>query len=339
MTQGIINGAACGPEVEPTAMAIMLDATISFGQGQGFDVTTVLCTGTLIAPDVVLLAAHCVDTSLLTGGLGEVTRADFYVTFDADLSAYAAQSELGAEPLPVPQSAVLVRAALGHPDFDIRALEGGGLGTGGTGGTEHDIALLFLEVPITTVQPEVVITASEAAQLSVGAAVDIAGWGQRGAAQDAPAGIKQCGATTLDELGPALMQIGAASASIRKCRGDSGGPTYFTVDTAATVKRRVIGVTSRAYDESDCATGAVDTRVDAYLDFLDDAMTAGCADGDRAWCEVPGIVPASFFEPAGEGEGEGEGEDEEPADDCSHVPVNGLFALSLVTLLVRRHRR
>jgi len=341
--QAIINGAACGPEVEPTAVAIMLDATLSFGGDQSFDITTVLCTGTLIAPDVVLLAAHCVDTSLLTGGFGEITREDFYVTFDADLSAFAEQAELGGEPLPIPSTAVPVRGFVAHEGFNINELS-----ADGTVGVENDIALLFLEVPITTVQPEVVITTAEAAQLGVGDAVTIAGWGQRGAARDAPAGIKQCGATTLDELGPALMQIGAASTSIRKCHGDSGGPTYIEVDTTASVKRRVIGVTSRAYDESDCAKGGVDTRVDAYLDWLGTEMTGACAAGDRAWCDVTGIIPASFYEPApaaeGEGEGEGGGRDrgddeEDPADDCSHVPVNGVFALSLVTLLARRRRR
>ncbi|HEY1099113.1 MAG TPA: trypsin-like serine protease [Myxococcota bacterium] len=350
-SQAIINGAACGPEVEPTAVAVMVDASISFpsqgGGSQTFDIVAPMCTGTLIAPDVVLLAAHCVDLDLLTYGFGTVERGDFYVTFEADLSRYSVETE---EPLPLPESAVPVRSFVAHPEFDINAL-----GANGTVGVEHDIALLFLEVPITTVQPEVVVTAAEAAQLSVGDAVSIAGWGQRGSAQNAPAGIKQCGATTLDELGESLMQVGNDAASIRKCHGDSGGPTYIEVETSSTIKRRVIGVTSRAYDESDCARGGVDTRVDYYLPFIEEQMSSRCATDERVWCDVDGIIPASFYEtPAGEGEGEGEpgegegegedegpgdGDDDEDAPGCSGVPAGSTFAFAAVLLALRRRRR
>ncbi len=334
-SQAIINGAACGPEVEPTAVAVMVDAEISFGGDQNLEIMAPLCTGTLIAPDVVLLAAHCVDLTLLTFGFGTVERGDFYVTFEADLSRFNAESQT---PLPVPESAVPVRSFVANSGFDIEQLE-----ANGTVGIENDIALLFLEVPITTVRPEVVITAEEARQLKVGNAVTIAGWGQRGSEQQAPAGIKQCGATTLDELGESLMQIGNDPAAIRKCHGDSGGPTYTEVDSPSSIKRRVIGVTSRAYDESDCARGGVDTRVDYFLDFINDEMRAGCVTDSRAWCDVPGIIPASFFEPAGEGEGEGEdgdgdGETDEP-ENCNNLPVHQSFGLALLALALRRRRR
>src|SRR4051794_25736095 len=55
----IINGTACEADAEPTVVAILVDATVSLG-GFTQDVKTVTCTGTLIAPDVVLTAAHCV---------------------------------------------------------------------------------------------------------------------------------------------------------------------------------------------------------------------------------------------------------------------------------------
>ena len=58
------------------------------------------------------------------------------------------------------------------------------------------------------------------------------------------------------------MQIGSGSETSRKCHGDSGGPTYMDVTTTSDVKQRVIGVTSHAYDESDCAKGGIDTRID-----------------------------------------------------------------------------
>ena len=55
----IINGMACGLQEEPTAVALVVDAAISFG-GQRLEQRAVACTGTIIAPDVVLTAAHCV---------------------------------------------------------------------------------------------------------------------------------------------------------------------------------------------------------------------------------------------------------------------------------------
>ena len=56
---------------------------------------------------------------------------------------------------------------------------------------------------------------------------------------------------------------------------------------------RVIGVTSHAYDASDCESkGGVDTRVDAYLDWIESELVSRCEDGSRAWCDEMGIVEA-----------------------------------------------
>ena len=53
----------------------------------------------------------------------------------------------------------------------------------------------------------------------------------------------------------------------------------------------VVGVTSHSYDASDCfETGGVDTRVDYYLDWIDQEMTRRCDDGTRVWCDTPGII-------------------------------------------------
>ena len=73
--------------------------------------------------------------------------------------------------------------------------------------------------------------------------------------------------------------------------GDSGGPSFATFGGEV----RVIGVTSHAYDTSDCfETGGVDTRTDAYLDWIESNMTAYCDNGIRTWCEVSGIINPSL---------------------------------------------
>jgi len=55
---------------------------------------------------------------------------------------------------------------------------------------------------------------------------------------------------------------------------------------------RVIGVTSHAYDWTDCREkGGVDTRVDYYLDWIDDEMRTRCESDERVWCDEEGIIP------------------------------------------------
>ena len=81
----IINGEICNAQENDTAVAILVDATVSFGGFGEQEMKTVVCTGTLIAPDVVLTAAHCIDASAATGGFGEVVSENYFVTRQADL--------------------------------------------------------------------------------------------------------------------------------------------------------------------------------------------------------------------------------------------------------------
>lgn len=333
----IINGERCGPETHPTTVGIILDGELGTGRGT-MPLRAAQCTGTLIAPDVVLAAAHCVDSRILPYVMygATIEREDYYVSFTDDLTDVG-----GENGGPLPDDAIKARDWVWGTGWHPNNFAGDVSGPGNF----KDIALIFLDEPVTHVQPMLLITAEEAAQLAEGREVEISGYGQTRPARNQwdqpPSGEKVCGTSFIGDLGTHEMQIGGDQSSTRKCHGDSGGPTYFDVATEFTNKRRVIGITSHAYDESDCAKGGVDTRVDAWLEWIDAQMRAGCKLDKRAWCEVEGIIPPEFYEPEPEPApvDPGGGGDVRRGG-CQGCAQSGTTLLALLALpLLRRARR
>ncbi len=308
--QKIINGFGCDERLHTSAVAIIMDGImeVTWPWPGEMPIRTVSCTGTLIAPDTVLTASHCLHPEMLaamTGG-GEIKNIKFYISFLSDLTAMV---DATAQQLPeLPADKVAAKSYAYNANFTVQKLQ---TFTGGVSNLQ-DVAVLFLETPVTHIQPAVVITKEEASQITKDTEVTIAGWGQQTPAPSdmfnppppGTVGMKICGVSHINEVGPHEMQIGSDSTTSRKCHGDSGGPTYMVVDTEFTVKERVVGITSHAYDQTDCAKGGVDTRVDAWYDWINEKMTNACKDATRSWCEVEGIIPPEYYEPEPEPEPE-----------------------------------
>jgi hypothetical protein len=293
-----------------------------------------VCSSTLIAPDVVMLAAHCLDEMAFTYGYGTMEINEVVWSRQADLTEWDGSGRASGWP----DDAIRAIDWVTHRDFDLRSLSMGVA-------ENSDIALLFLEEPVLDVPFAYIPTAEEGDQLEEGLMVTIVGWGQQVATdtwESPPAGtyaIKQWGEAPVGDIGEFEFQVGPDEDDPRKCHGDSGGPTFTHVATDAAESLRVVGVTSHAYDGTDCnETGGVDTRVMAFRDWVENQMVSRCEDGTRSWCETPGLPTPPLPEPPAD-EGEDEGEDPATACGCASADAPfGLLGLGLGVLAVARRR-
>jgi hypothetical protein len=320
----IINGESATRDDFPMTGGMLMTGII-------FDspMETFVCSSTLIAPDVVLLAAHCLDDYAFTFGFGEIEDKKIYWTSQADLSSW---NGMTTNP-ELPSDSIEASDWVIHEDFDMQNFDVGLA-------ANKDIALLFLNQPILDIEPAYLPTATEGTSMQEGDLLYIVGWGQQSATswgEQPPEGsyaYKQQGESHIAEINTYEFKVGEEQTDVRKCHGDSGGPSFWEAGEGL----RLVGVTSHAYDDSDCfETGGVDTRVDYYLNWINDEMTTRCTNGTRVWCEEPGILPYGYFQ-----------EDEELEEDenktgifgCSNASANytPIWALPLFGLIGIRRR-
>ena len=225
-----------------------------------------ICSGTLVAPDVVLAAGHCQENGV-DSGAGEL---HYYFSLSADVSRF------GPHVRAFPPDAVRVSHFVAHPDY--RAGH-----AAGPDGHQADLALLFLERAMPHARPATLLPPGSASALQAGREVLIVGYGRRNlqffGAGDG--GRKTHGRSTLHRVQPFELQIGLGPLDAYKCWGDSGGPTYLAADDDT---MHLVGVTSRAAELTGCRSGGIDTRVDAYRGWIDAAMSEACGSWRRPAC-------------------------------------------------------
>jgi hypothetical protein len=193
-----------------------------------------LCTAEVIAPTVILTAAHCVAASELGPG----------ATF-----AIATSASNGWNPDP---NFPAVKEVHNDPMFDGNNVQNG-----------HDIGIVILESP-TTLHP-LPFNKSAVDQSMIGQPVRLVGYGASDGTTLNGAGVKRQVTTVLDDFDPLLLHVGVTG--MEGCEGDSGGPAFMTINNVETI----MGMTS--FGNQNCTQGGYYTRVDDYMSFINQYMT------------------------------------------------------------------
>lgn len=243
-----------------------------YDQGGGYGN---ICTATLIDPEVLITAGHCVY--LKTQGIDAVK-------YPSRLDVLGGAEIIGLGRISYSKAAKIVV----HPEWTGDLLWG-----------SVDLAMIKLTTPITSLEPYGLRNKSDT--VKVGEAGKIVGYGLTSSSEMSTAGFHRVGDTTvLTAVENHLLELGNPAGT---CMGDSGGP-FFTKRAG---KWLLTGVTSFG-TSAECRSDrdSWDANVLGHWDWIDSTLQdlVGRALQEEEAGEGEGWD--------GEGEGEEEEEEEEP---------------------------
>lgn len=290
----VIGGTAVPPGKWPDAVAVL------GAQGS--------CSGTLVAPDVVITAGHC----------AEVNPTQVI----ADTTNYNAA---GGKP-------ATVKSITAYPSWE----------------TSYDVSVIVLTAPIAGVTPRKLGTACTFDGFAAGTMVhlvgfgltDTAGQGNNTALNEAMAPVTDatCGGGNgcVAAVAPGGEFVAGGSGT-DSCFGDSGGPVYLDTPRGTVV----IAAVSRGLDNAatPCGGGGIYVRTDKVVQWIE--TTTGKTVEQDSCLTGPGSGSGS-----GSGGGDGSGSSDPGASESSDVTGGcatsngaGAGAFVLALGLVRRRRR
>jgi len=196
-----------------------------------------LCTGTLVAPRIVLTAAHCVGDAIDAGRTN------------------SGQVNFGDGRGPWIDSIEIVDMTM-HRLYNPPAF------------LQHDIALVRLARPAPASITPLPISKNNLTDDDIGLQLRVVGFGNTdGSGGGTGAGQKRQVTLPLKEVDPG--HIGFGDHNYNTCQGDSGGPTFAKFNGV----EQVVGVTS--FGSNECRATSYMTRTDVMWDvFLSEVISA-----------------------------------------------------------------